>query len=278
VSDDPTTGTMAIRAHDLGKQFRLIGRTGRPRRGSLYDQVAGALRRRGEDAASDPNLFWALRHVDFEVPTGEIFGVIGRNGSGKTTLLKVLAKVTAPSEGRAEVRGRVAALLQVGAGFHPQLTGRDNIALSGAILGMTPQEVEERYDRIIEFSEIGRYIDQPVKHYSSGMYVRLAFSVAAFLPAEIMLVDEVLAVGDAEFKEKSQAHMREVLRDGRTVVYVGHGMDIVRSICRDALVLDGGHVVFRGPAGDAADYYEQEVVKRRRPRAGRRRPDVTQDA
>jgi lipopolysaccharide transport system ATP-binding protein len=234
--------------------------------------------RRSEDFGSDPNVMWALRHVDFEVPAGEIFGVIGRNGSGKTTLLKVLARVTAPTEGRAEVRGRVAALLQVGAGFHPQLTGRDNIALSGAILGMSPQEVEERYDRIIGFAEIGRYIDQPVKHYSSGMYVRLAFSVAAFLPAEVILVDEVLAVGDAEFREKCQAHMKEQLRDGRTVVYVGHGMDIVRNICRNALVLDAGHIVFRGTASDAADYYEQEVVKRRRPRAGRRRRDEAQDA
>jgi lipopolysaccharide transport system ATP-binding protein len=277
VTDAHETGPIAIRAHDLGKQFRLTGRTGRPRRGGLYDRAAGMLRRDKEDA-TDADVLWALRHVDFEVPAGEIFGVIGRNGSGKTTLLKVLARVTAPTEGRAELRGRVAALLQVGAGFHPQLTGRDNIALSGAILGMTPQEVVERYDRIIEFSEIGRYIDQPVKYYSSGMYVRLAFSVAAFLPAEIMLVDEVLAVGDAEFKEKSQAHMQEILRDGRTVVYVGHGMDIVRNICRDALVLDAGHIVFRGTATDAADYYEQEVVKRRRPRAGRRRRDEAQDA
>ena len=148
-------------------------------------------------------MMWALRGVDLAIPQGEIFGVIGRNGSGKTTMLKLLAKVTAPTEGQAVVRGRVAALLQVGAGFHPMLTGRDNIALSGAILGMSGQEVQDRFEQIVEFSEIGRYLDQPVKNYSSGMYARLAYSVAAFLPAEIMLIDEVLAVGDADFKAKA---------------------------------------------------------------------------
>jgi lipopolysaccharide transport system ATP-binding protein len=212
----------------------------------------------------EDNTVWALKHVDFEVPRGEIFGVIGRNGSGKTTLLSILAKVTAPTEGSAEIHGRVAALLQVGAGFHPQLTGRDNITLSGAIVGMSPEEIEERFDSIVEFSEVGRYIDEPVKHYSSGMYVRLAYSVAAFLPAEIMLVDEVLAVGDAEFQMKSQRHMNQALQDGRTVVYVGHGIEIVRSLCTHAIVLDEGRVVFRGEGGDAADYYEQEVVNKPR--------------
>ena len=205
---------------------------------------------------------WALRHVDFEVRQGEIFGVIGRNGSGKTTLLSVLARVTAPTEGRAEIHGRVAPLLQVGAGFHPQLTGRDNVALSGAILGMSPDEVEERFQAIAEFSEVGKFIDQPVKHYSSGMYTRLAYSVAAFLPAEIMLIDEILAVGDAQFQAKSHAHMRDALKDGRSVVYVGHSLGIVREICDHAIVLEAGVVSYKGSANDAADYYESEVLTR----------------
>ena len=203
---------------------------------------------------------------------GEIFGIIGRNGSGKTTLLRVLAGVTRPTGGTAELRGRVAALLQVGAGFHPQLTGRDNIALSGAIIGLTPQEVARHFDEIVDFSEIGRYLDEPVKHYSSGMYARLAFSVAAFLPAEILLVDEVLAVGDAAFQQKAEARMRETLRDGRAVLYVGHDMKFIRSSCDHAIVLDRGRMAYRGTAVDAADYYRDEIVRGgRRPTAPARR-------
>jgi len=251
----------AIEAHGLGKAFRLARR---PANGALLDRIAGVISRNGSSEDDGDRMMWALRGVDLTIPQGEIFGIIGRNGSGKTTMLKLLAKVTAPTEGHAVVRGRVAALLQVGAGFHPMLTGRDNIALSGAILGMSGQEVQDRFDQIVEFSEIGRYLDQPVKNYSSGMYARLAYSVAAFLPAEIMLIDEVLAVGDADFKAKAAAHMKEALKDGRTVVYVGHGLDIVRDLCSEALVLDSGRVAFQGDAGAASDYYLEEIVGRPR--------------
>ena len=224
----------------------------------------GVLSRNGSAEENGTQMMWALRGVDLAIPQGEIFGIIGRNGSGKTTMLKLLARVTAPTEGHAVVRGRVAPLLQVGAGFHPLLTGRDNIALSGAILGMSPQEVQDRFEQIVEFSEISRYLDQPIKNYSSGMYARLAYSVAAFMPAEIMLIDEVLAVGDADFRAKAADHMKTALKDGRTVVYVGHGLDIVRELCDEAIVLDRGRVVFRGDAGGASDYYLEEVVGRPR--------------
>ena len=254
-------GDIAIEAKGLGKAFRLARR---PATGALLDKLAGVLSRTGSADDLGEKVVWAVKDVDLEVHQGEIFGVIGRNGSGKTTLLKILARVTAPTVGSAQATGRVAPLLQVGAGFHPMLTGRDNIALSGAILGLTVDEVQERFEDIVEFSEIGRYLDQPVKNYSSGMYARLAFSVAAFLPAEIMLVDEVLSVGDDDFKRKAQAHMKDALKDGRTVVYVGHGLDIVRELCDHALVLDQGRVVYRGTAGEAADYYTEEVVGRRR--------------
>ena len=263
MNDTATTpGHLAISASGLGKRYEIARGSSK---GALYDKVRGMLSRKKRSETEDQGRMWALRDVDLEIRRGEIFGVIGRNGSGKTTLLKVLARVTAPTEGRAQVRGRVAALLQVGAGFHPQLTGRDNIALSAAIIGMTAEEMEEHFDAIIEFSEVGTYIDEPVKNYSSGMFVRLAYSVAAFLPTEIMLVDEVLSVGDAEFQEKSEAHMVQALRDGRSVVYVGHGLDIVRKICTRALVLEGGRVVFQGTADEAADHYEQEIVGHQRP-------------
>jgi lipopolysaccharide transport system ATP-binding protein len=260
---DATTrpAQLAIDAAGIGKRFE-IGRDSSY--GALYDKVGSMLSRKRSKVAHQ-GWMWAVRDVDIQVRRGEIFAVIGRNGSGKTTLLKILAKVTAPTEGRAQIQGRVAALLQVGAGFHPQLTGRDNIALSAAITGMTAEEMAEHFDAIVEFSEVGRYIDEPVKTYSSGMYVRLAYSVAAFLPTEIMLIDEVLSVGDVDFQKKSQAHMLEALKDGRSVVYVGHDLDIVRTICDRALVLEGGRVVFRGTADEAADFYKQEIVGHPRP-------------
>ena len=250
---------IAIEAQGLGKAFNLARR---PAHGALADKISGTLSRKPAQATDENGVVWAVRGVDLRIPRGEIYGVIGRNGSGKTTLLKLLARVTAPTEGSAVVHGRVAPLLQVGAGFHPMLTGRDNIALSGAILGMSADEVQERFDEIVEFSEIGRYLDQPVKNYSSGMYARLAFSVAAFLPAEVMLIDEVLSVGDADFREKAQRHMKETLKDGRTVVYVGHGLDIVRELCSNAIVLDRGRVGYAGTSSDAVDWYEEEVAKR----------------
>ena len=248
---------LAIEAKGLGKSYRLARR---PAQGALRDKAKSLFTRSQPRESDGDRTMWALRGVDLEIPAGHIYGVIGRNGSGKTTLLKLLARVTAPTEGAAILRGRVAPLLQVGAGFHPMLTGRDNIALSGAILGMSKAEVDERFEDIVEFAGIGRYLDQPVRNYSSGMFARLAFSVAAFLPAEIMLIDEVLAVGDAEFRAKATTFMKERLRDGRTVIYVGHGLEIVRELCSAAIVLDGGHVRFSGNAEDAVDFYTDEIV------------------
>lgn len=250
-----SSDSTAISARGIGKRYEVARGSSR---GALYDKVGAMLSRR--PSRDEKGWMWAIRDVDLELSQGEIFGVIGRNGSGKTTLLKILARVTAPTEGFAQIRGRVAPLLQVGAGFHPQLTGRDNIALSAAIIGMTPDEVAERFDAIVDFAEVGAYIDEPVKNYSSGMFVRLAFSVAAFLPAEIMLVDEVLSVGDADFQAKSEAHMLDALTDGRSVVYVGHDLETVRKLCSRAMVLEGGRVVFRGSARDAIDYYNREIV------------------
>ena len=253
----------------MGKRFGLAqGRA----HGHLRDRIGEAMSREGRARRTEESSKWALRHIDLEIPGSKVFGVIGRNGSGKTTLLSILAKVTAPTEGTATIRGRVVPLLQVGAGFHPQLTGRDNIALSGAIQGMTPAQVSTRVEDIIAFSEVGEYIDEPIKHYSSGMYTRLAYSVAAFMPAEIMLIDEVLSVGDAAFQRKSEAHMKAALLDGRTVVYVGHGIELVRELCENAVVLEEGSIVYRGGGQDAADYYEEEIVSRHFDRAGRARP------
>jgi lipopolysaccharide transport system ATP-binding protein len=266
-------GEVAVEATGLGKAFLLARR---PASGALVDKATRMLSRRRRDADTLERWAWAVRDVDLRVERGTIHGIIGRNGSGKTTLLKMLARVTAPTEGSALVHGRVAALLQVGAGFHPQLTGRDNVVLSGAILGMSRLEVEERFDEIVSFSEIGRYLDQPVKNYSSGMFARLAFSVAAFMPAEIMLIDEALSVGDTEFQAKAQAHMRETLKDGRTVVYVGHDLHNVRRICSSVMVLDKGHVAFQGTADEAVDWYEERIVTLPpEPERGRRRAAAT---
>jgi lipopolysaccharide transport system ATP-binding protein len=184
--------------------------------------------------------FWALRNVSFEVGRGEVVGIIGRNGAGKSTLLKILSRITEPSEGRVTIRGRVASLLEVGTGFHPELTGRENIFLNGAILGMTKQEIRNKFDEIVAFAEIEKFIDTPVKRYSSGMYVRLAFAVAAHLEPEILIVDEVLAVGDAEFQKKCLGKMKDVAKGGRTVLFVSHNMGAVRSLCSRGVFLVGG--------------------------------------
>ena len=199
---------------------------------------------------------WALRDVSFAVRSGEAIGIIGRNGAGKSTLLKILSRITAPTEGRARVRGRVGTLLEVGTGFHPELTGRDNIFLSGTILGMSYDEVRSKFDEIVAFSGVERFIDTPVKRYSSGMYVRLAFAVAAFLEPEILIVDEVLAVGDAGFQRKSLARLNEVSGgDGRTVLFVSHDLQAIRTFCRRVIVLDGGRVAFDGPAEEGISQY-----------------------
>ena len=191
---------------------------------------------------------WALKDVSFEVKQGEVVGIIGRHGAGKSTLLKILSRITKPTEGRAVVSGRVGSLLEVGTGFHPELTGRENIYLNGAILGMKKAEIERKFDEMVAFAEVEKFIDTPVKHYSSGMYVRLAFAVAAHLEPEVLMVDEVLAVGDAAFQQKCLGKMSEVTRQGRTILFVSHNMQAVQSLCENVLSLDSGQVVSSGPS------------------------------
>ena len=202
-----------------------------------------------------PEELWALKDVSFEVNQGEVLGIIGRNGAGKSTLLKILSRITEPTSGRAVIRGRVASLLEVGTGFHPELSGRDNIYLNGAILGMRHAEIARKFDEIVSFAEVERFIDTPVKHYSSGMYVRLAFAVAAHLEPEILVVDEVLAVGDAEFQAKCLGKMKDVARGGRTVLFVSHNMAAVQALCSHAVVLEKGTVKYSGSVTSALEIY-----------------------
>ena len=228
---------------------------------ALRDVLTGALvapvrllRARQPRAGRDEGL-WALDGVSFEVRRGEVLGLIGANGAGKSTLLKVLSRITDPTEGQVVLRGRVGSLLEVGTGFHPELTGRENVYLNGAILGMHKAEIDRRFDEIVEFSGIARFLETPVKRYSSGMQVRLAFSVAAHLEPEILLVDEVLAVGDAEFQQKCLGKMHDVTRQGRTVVFVSHNLAAVRSLCSRALVLEKGRLLFDGDTDEAVERY-----------------------
>jgi lipopolysaccharide transport system ATP-binding protein len=204
---------------------------------------------------SEDGYIWALKDVSFSVKHGEVLGIIGRNGAGKSTLLKILSRITKPTEGRAVVNGRVGSLLEVGTGFHPELTGRENVYLNGAILGMKRAELERTFDEIVAFAEVEKFIDTPVKHYSSGMYVRLAFAVAAHLEPEILLVDEVLAVGDAEFQRKCLGRMSEVTKEGRTVLFVSHNMASVARLCTSGLWLADGHCAYWGSSPDAINRY-----------------------
>jgi homopolymeric O-antigen transport system ATP-binding protein len=199
--------------------------------------------------------FWALEDVSFEVQKGDALGIIGRNGAGKSTLLKVISRITEPTRGRVTIRGRVASLLEVGTGFHPELTGRENIYLNGAILGMTRQEIRKKFDEIVAFAEVERFLDTPVKRYSSGMYVRLAFAVAAHLEPEILIVDEVLSVGDAAFQRKCMGKMSDVTQQGRTVLLVSHNMPAVLNICSKALLLNAGRVCVLGDTSDCVRQY-----------------------
>jgi lipopolysaccharide transport system ATP-binding protein len=203
--------------------------------------------------------FWALHDISFDVEPGDVIGIIGRNGAGKSTLLKIMSRITDPTDGYIRIRGRLASLLEVGTGFHPELTGRENIFLNGAILGMRKAEIVSKFDEIVAFSEIERFLDTPVKHYSSGMYVRLAFSVAAHLNPEILVVDEVLAVGDMAFQKKCLGKMSEVSQGGRTVLFVSHNMAAVQNLCRKGIVLNRGRLAFTGTAKDAIDYYLHSV-------------------
>nr|WP_299202767.1 ABC transporter ATP-binding protein [uncultured Brumimicrobium sp.] len=203
------------------------------------------------------NDFWALKDVSFDVEQGEVIGIIGKNGAGKSTLLKVLSKITQPTEGRIEINGRVASLLEVGTGFHPELTGRENIYLNGTLLGMTRKEVAEKLEEIVEFSGVRKFIDTPVKHYSSGMYVRLAFSVAAHLEPEILIIDEVLAVGDAEFQKKCLGKMKDVAGEGRTVIFVSHDLAAVKNLCTRCVLLNNGSISMIGTTSECIEKYLQ---------------------
>ena len=241
----------AITASGLGKLFTVNEL--RHRR-TLSERLWRMLRPAAESGVM-PEFVWALKDVSFEVQQGEVLGVIGVNGSGKSTLLKILARITTPSTGQAELAGRVGALLEVGTGFHPDLSGRENILLNGAIIGMTPEEIRAREADIIEFSGVGRFIDTPVKHYSSGMFMRLAFAVAAHLLCEIMLVDEVLAVGDAGFQEKCKRKIQAIAQGGGTVLFTSHDMAAIERLCRRVLVLSEGRVAYFGDAaGGIAEY------------------------
>ena len=252
----------AITADGLGKQYRLRARESY---GTLRDVLARGARRvvarDGAGPARAAATIWALRDVSFDVPQGAVCGVIGRNGSGKSTLLKILSRITEPTEGRASVRGRVGALLEVGTGFHPELTGRENVFVNGAVLGMRRRDIVRQFDDIVAFAGVGTFIDTPVKHYSSGMQMRLAFAVAAHLEPHILLVDEVLAVGDTEFQRRCLGKMQEVSRDGRTVLLVSHQMGQIRRLCDRVLWLDGGRVRALGAPGDTIHAYERAVTE-----------------
>ena len=251
-----------IRAENLGKQYQIGTR---PRYRTIRESLMSAVRivarfrdgngkaRRDENGSADR--FWALQDINFEVRQGEVIGIIGRNGAGKSTLLKVLARITEPTTGQAEIIGRVGSLLEVGTGFHPELTGRENIYLNGAILGMRRSEIDRKFDEIVAFSEIEKFLDTAVKHYSSGMYTRLAFSVAAHLEPEILIVDEVLAVGDAAFQRKCLGKMKDVAGEGRTVLFVSHNLGAMLELCSRAILLVSGKLDYQGSVNEAIQRY-----------------------
>jgi lipopolysaccharide transport system ATP-binding protein len=249
---------LAIIAEDISKRYRIgTGTSANGHKRSLlrkvastFDYLASTLRE-----PSEAETLWALRDISFTVKEGEVIGLIGRNGAGKSTLLKVLSRITEPTGGRALIKGRVGSLLEVGTGFHPELTGRENIFLSGAILGMRRAEIERKFDEIVAFAEIERFLDTQVKRYSSGMYVRLAFAVAAHLEPEVLLVDEVLAVGDAAFQRKCLGKMGDVATQGRTIVFVSHNMVAVQNLCERALWLNNGRIAAEGDTNDVVSQY-----------------------
>jgi lipopolysaccharide transport system ATP-binding protein len=256
--------TSAIQVRDLSKEY-VIG--GRDRAATTFrEALAGAFAspfkrvlRRGRAAPEER--FWALRQLTFDVAPGEIVGIVGSNGAGKSTLLKILSRITEPTNGSAELRGRVASLLEVGTGFHPELTGRENVFLNGAILGMSRREIQRKFDDIVAFAEVEQFLDTPVKHYSSGMYVRLAFAVAAHLEPEILLVDEVLAVGDVRFQRKCVEKIGDVARLGRTILFVSHNLVAIQQVCQRGLLLDAGRISVDGPINQVIERYLRSSVE-----------------
>ena len=258
----------AVRVENISKRYRIGAAQTRFRYGMLREvlvdsvlapiRMAGSLirRSRGEQQKATPrNYIWALKDVTFDLDEGRVLGIVGRNGAGKSTLLKILSRVTEPTQGTVTVRGRVGSLLEVGTGFHPELTGRENIYMNGAILGMKRAEIDAKFDEMVDFSEVSQFIDTPVKRYSSGMYLRLAFAVAAHLEPEILVVDEVLAVGDAEFQKKCLGKMGDVARQGRTVLFVSHNMSAILRLTQEAIVLNRGKLIMRAATQEAVDFY-----------------------
>ncbi|MGO9371696.1 MAG: ABC transporter ATP-binding protein [Syntrophobacteraceae bacterium] len=250
---------VVVQAEGLCKKYKIA--TARYRhdtlRDLLTDSLKSAFRRNGNPHQSKDD-FWALKNVSFELERGEAVGIIGRNGAGKSTLLRILSRITQPTEGYASIKGRVGSLLEVGAGFHQELTGRENIYLNGAILGMTKREIDRKFDAIVDFSEIGKFIDTPVKRYSSGMYVRLAFSVAAHLDPEIMMIDEVLSVGDMNFQQKCMGHAKRLLDGNATILFVSHNMFAIKAMCSRVIYLNEGSVRYDGPSEEAISIYESD--------------------
>ena len=262
---------IVINAHGLGKKY-LIGHQARRERKillrdvlttksrALFQKATDVLQGRPVIAGDDVEEFWALKDVDFEITRGDVVGVIGRNGAGKSTLLKVLSRITDPSEGRVEIRGRIASLLEVGTGFHSELTGRENIFLNGSILGMTRREIKRKFDEIVAFSGVEQFLDTPVKRYSSGMYTRLAFAVSAHVEPDILVVDEVLSVGDAAFQEKCLGKMRDMsTKEGRTVLFVSHNLTAIASLCRTGILLSRGRASYVGPIDTTIDAYMHQA-------------------
>jgi len=254
----------AIKVENLSKRYSIgVRENNKTLREAFVDLAAAPLRRIksfGRSSHREEDSIWALKDVSLEVHPGEVVGIIGRNGAGKTTLLKVLSQITEPTEGRAVLNGRVGSLLEVGTGFHSELTGRENIFLSGALLGMSKKEINKKFDEIVDFSGVEKFIDTPVKRYSSGMRVRLGFAVAAHLEPEILLIDEVLAVGDAAFQKKCLGKMGDVAKEGRTVLFVSHNMSAVEGLCGRAMLLDLGHKVYSGSVKDVIYFYLQNFV------------------
>src|SRR5512138_2363294 len=259
--------TTAISVKNLSKQYRIGAAQTKFRYGMLRDVLVDSLTApirfakslaggssNGSSTKSN-NFIWALKDLSFDLEEGRVLGIVGRNGAGKSTLLKILSRVTEPTEGTVSVRGRVGSLLEVGTGFHPELTGRENIYMNGAILGMKRTEIDQKFDEMVEFSEVTQFIDTPVKRYSSGMYLRLAFAVAAHLEPEILVVDEVLAVGDAEFQRKCLGKMNDVAQQGRTVLFVSHNMSAILRLTQEAIVLKRGQLIKRAPTQEAVDFY-----------------------
>lgn len=243
--------SVVIKVDGLGKSYRL-GTFGKQ---SFMGDLFGGKKQ------DDSNLFWALKDVSFDVMDGEVLGIIGKNGAGKSTMLKLLSRITAPTVGSVKIKGRVASLLEVGTGFHPELSGRENVFLNGAILGMRRAEIASKFDEIVAFSGVEKFIDTPVKRYSSGMYVRLAFAVAAHLEPEVLIIDEVLAVGDAEFQKKCLGKMGEVAKGGRTVLFVSHNMQAVQSLCKQTILLEGGTMTEKGPSQTVISNYLSRTTK-----------------